>query len=78
MFPDNLILSQITQPIFALKIIFLVVIFSFIIFTIVVFTQLNVMNKVVEEVHTSFVLEVAAAINILLAISLFLLALVIL
>lgn len=78
MFPDNLILSQISQPFFALKVVFLVFILSFIIFTLVVFTQLNTMNEVVEEVHTSSVLKFVAIANFLSAVFLFLLALVIL
>lgn len=75
---DNLFLNQLFQPIVALKIVFLIIILLYAIFTIVVFTQVNTMNGIVTEVHSSFVLKLIALINILLAISLFVFAVVIL
>lgn len=71
-------LTQFLQPLLALKIVFLLIIAFFIVFTFVVVNQVNTMNKIVSEAHSSFTLKLIAILNLLLAVSLFLLALAIL
>lgn len=76
--PSDFSLSQFLQPLFGLKILFLIIIFIFIIFTFVVLNQVNTMNKIVNEAQSSFILKLIAILNLLLTISLFLFALAIL
>ncbi|MBI2195544.1 MAG: hypothetical protein HYU48_00655 [Candidatus Levybacteria bacterium] len=60
------------------KILMLVLIACYIVFTLVVFNQVLVMNRIVTLNHASGFLKTAAVFHILLAISLFVAALVIL
>ena len=63
---------------FLIKIGILFVDFAYIVFLIVVLVQVLSMERVIREVHDSMVLKTIALFNLLLAISLFLIALVIL
>ena len=63
---------------FLIKIGILFVGFAYIVFLIVVLVQVLSMERVIREVHDSMVLKTIALFNLLLAISLFLIALVIL
>ena len=60
------------------KIGILIIIFLYIAFTVVILTQVNVMNKLVTEDKVSVFLRFLAIVHILLAVSLFLAAVVIL
>lgn len=71
-------LDLLIQPFFILKIIFLIIIFSYLVFTFVVFNQVGTMNRVITEIHSSTTLRIIALLNFLIAISLFLLGIVIL
>ncbi|MBI2430760.1 MAG: hypothetical protein HYV39_01955 [Candidatus Levybacteria bacterium] len=75
--PTNIV-QQLVQPLFLLKVLFLIVLFLYIIFTFVVFNQVRVMNRVVTETHSSAILALIALLNFLAAISLFIYALAIL
>lgn len=61
-----------------IKIITLIVIAFYVIFTIVVLFQIKAMAKILHLPHAELILETIFLINIILAISLFLLAIVIL
>lgn len=61
-----------------LKIVFLVVFLLYAIFTLVVFNQVRTMNRVVTELHSSTILAIVAFLNVVVALSLFVYALVIL
>ena len=63
---------------FLIKIGILFVDFAYIVFLIVVLVQVLSMERVIREVHDSMVLKTIALFNLLLAISLFLAAFVIL
>jgi hypothetical protein len=78
MFGANLILPNFLQPLFILKIGFLALIAIFIVFTIIVSNQVVTMNKTLSQKQASGPLHAFSILLILLAISLFLLALVIL
>ncbi len=60
------------------KILTLALLAFYILFTIVVFNQVLVMNRIVHMVYTSTILKIASTAHIVLAISLFIAALVIL
>jgi len=75
---DPSFFNQFLQPLLMLKIAILVIIFIYFLFTIVIYTQVNTMNQIINEVHSSAILQTIAILNLLLAISLFVLALVIL
>ncbi len=66
------------QPVFWLKIITLFMIGFYVIFTFVVFTQVKVMAQILHLPHAQALLRTISIINIILAISLFGLAIVIL
>jgi len=66
------------SPLFLFKIALLVIMALFIIFTIVIFTQVSVMNKIITHAQASGILKLIAILNIIFAISLFVMALVIL
>lgn len=66
------------QPIFLIKIITLIVIGFYIIFTLVLYTQVKAMGKIIILPHASQIFKFISLINIILAVSLFLFALVIL
>ena len=66
------------QPIFLVKIVTLIAIVFYAIFAFIVFIQVREMGKIVVLSHTSLILKTISVINIILAISLFLIALVIL
>lgn len=66
------------QPAFWIKIVTLVVIGFYAIFTFVVFTQVKTMTQILHLPHASGVLKTISVIHIALAISLFLMAIVIL
>lgn len=77
--PDlSLLLPQMLEGRFLLKALFLIVLLLYAIFTFVVLNQVRVMNNVVQETHSSVILEVIAGINLLAAISLFVYAIAIL
>ena len=66
------------QPIFLTKIITLIVIAFYIIFTFVVLSQIKAMGEIIGIPHASALFKTISVINVILAISLFLLAIVIL
>lgn len=66
------------QPIFLIKIITLITIVFYAIFGFVVFTQIKAMGQIIGIPHAGVIFKFISIINILLAISLFLFALVIL
>ena len=66
------------QPVFWIKIITLIVIGFYVIFTFVIFTQVKVMAQILHLPNVSGVLKIISIIHVILAISLFLLAIVIL
>lgn len=66
------------QPILLVKIVTLLIIGFYIIFSFVVFTQVKAMSQILSLPHASFLLKLIAIINIVLALSLFLGAFVIL
>lgn len=66
------------QPLFWIKIIILIVIGFYAVFTFVVFAQVKVMAQILHLPDTSSILKVISVIHIILAISLFLFAVVIL
>ena len=66
------------QPAFWVKIITLIIIASYIIFTFVVFTQVKAMSRIIRISHHERLLKTVAIIQIILAVSLFLFAIVIL
>lgn len=78
MFADLVVFNQLPQPLFFLKIFSLIIILFYLGFAVVVFNQVKTMNKTITEVHSSAILQMIAILNLLLAISLFVLALVIL
>jgi hypothetical protein len=78
MFGTDLILPEFLQPLFILKIGFLALIAIFIVFTIIVSNQVATMNKTLSQKQASGPLNAFSILLVLLAISLFLLALVIL
>lgn len=70
--------AQFLQPLFLIKIVVLLLIALYLFFTFVVFNQVRVMGRIVKETSTSAIVFLLALFNLLLAFSLFLLALVIL
>ena len=66
------------QPVFWIKIITLIVIGFYVVFTFVVFTQVKVMTQILHLPHAQGLLKMISISNIILAISLFLIAVVIL
>lgn len=66
------------QPVFLIKIITLVVIGFYAVFTFVVYIQVKVMAQILHLNNTSGILKMISVINIVLAISLFLIAIAIL
>ncbi|QQG40773.1 MAG: hypothetical protein HYV37_00410 [Candidatus Levyibacteriota bacterium] len=71
-------LNTILLPQFLLKSFFLIILFLYAVFTFVVFHQTRVMNKVIQETHSSTFLAFITGFNLIAAISLFIYALVIL
>jgi hypothetical protein len=71
-------LANFLQATFWIKTVTLILIGFYIIFTFVVFTQVKTMTKILHLPHATFVLKLISEIHIFLAISLFLLAIVIL
>lgn len=72
------LLSQFTNPLLLVKIIFLVFLLFYTIFSLVIFNQAVVMDRIVRQAGSSFIIKLIAVLNMLLAISLFLISLVIL
>ncbi|MBI4089722.1 MAG: hypothetical protein HY424_03400 [Candidatus Levybacteria bacterium] len=66
------------NPSFWIKIITIIAIFFYVIFTLVVFTQVKVMGQILSLPHADIILKTISVINIILGISLFLIAIVIL
>ncbi len=66
------------QPILLVKIITLILIFFYVVFTFVIFTQVKVMAQILHLPHAQGLLKMISIINIILAISLFIFAIVIL
>lgn len=75
---NSLNLGIFFQPILFVKIVTLLIIGFYIIFSLVIFTQVKAMNQILSLPHASIVLKTIALINIILAVSLFLGAFVIL
>jgi len=71
-------LSNFFQPVFWIKTITLIVIGFYVIFTFVVLVQVKTMAQILHLPHAEAILKVISIIHIILAISLFLLAIVIL
>jgi hypothetical protein len=71
-------LTNFLQPVFWIKVIALVVIGFYVIFTFVVFAQIRAMSKILRLPRPNGILKMISKINIFLAISLFLFAIVIL
>jgi len=78
MFGANLTIPEFLQPLFILKIGLLALIAIFIIFSIIASNQVATMNKSLNQKQTSLLLHIFSILLVLLAISLFLTALVIL
>lgn len=74
----ELFFSNYFQPIFWIKIITLIAIAFYVVFTFVVFTQVKVMTQILHLPYAKMMLRIISVINIILAISLFLFAIVIL
>ena len=74
----NLDFINFFQPVFWIKIVTLIVIIFYVVFTFVLFTQVKVMGQILSLPQAKIVLKVISVINIILAISLFFIALVIL
>lgn len=70
--------NSIFAPTMLIKIITLIVIVFYVIFTFVVFTQVKVMTQILHLPHAQGVLKTISVINIILAVSLFIIAIVIL
>ena len=66
------------DPVFWIKIITLIVILFYVVFTFVVFTQVKVMAQILHLPHGETTLKTISIIHIILAISLFVIAIVIL
>ena len=66
------------QPVLLVKIVTLLIIGFYIIFSFVVFTQVKAMGQILSLPHAAFIFKLIAIINIILALSLFLGAFVIL
>lgn len=66
------------QPVFWIKIITLIAIAFYVVFTFVVFTQVRIMAQILHLSHAQTILKTISIIHIILAISLFLGAFVIL
>lgn len=75
---DTITTLQSLNPLFFLKIAILMIIGLFLIFTLIVYNQVGVMNRIVDQPEASGTLRIIALINVILAVSLFLTALVIL
>ncbi|MDP3987914.1 MAG: hypothetical protein Q8P80_02110 [Candidatus Levybacteria bacterium] len=71
-------IDQFFQPFFLLKILILIMIFIYFIFTFVILNQVNTMNRIITEAHSSPILYFIALLNLFIAISLFFFVLVIL
>jgi hypothetical protein len=74
----NLDATNFLQPTFWIKVVALIIIGAYAIFTLVVFTQIKAMTQVIRIPHAKKILLTISLINIALAVSLFLLAVVIL
>lgn len=74
----NLDFINFLQPVFWVKIITVIVIGFYVIFTFVIFTQIKVMTNILHLPYANLTLKVISVIHIVFAISLFLLAIVIL
>lgn len=75
---DSNLLNFLLSANLLIKIVSLITIFFYVIFTIVVFTQIKVMTRILNVPHAETTLKTISVINITLAISLFIFALVIL
>lgn len=71
-------LIDIFNPAVFVKIITLIILGFYIVFSFIVFNQVKVMNQVAQLPHAEFILKTIATINLIAAISLFLIAIVIL
>ncbi len=74
----NLDFVNFFQPIFWIKIITLIVIGFYAVFTFIVFIQVKTMAQILHLTHAERILKMISIIHIVLAISLFLIAVVIL
>lgn len=71
-------ISQSFSILAGLKIGFLIIFSLYFVFILVVFKQITSMDDIINEVHSSIIIKTVAIINIILAFSLFLAAVVIL
>jgi len=74
----NLDFVNFLQPVFWLKIITLIMIGFYVVFTFVVFTQVKTMEQIIHLPNIERLLKIISIIHIVLAISLFLIAIAIL
>lgn len=74
----NLDFVNFLQPVLWIKIITLMIIVFYVVFTFVVFTQVKTMTQILYLPHAKELLKAISIVNIIFAISLFLIALVIL
>lgn len=75
---DLSFLNNIFQPLFLLKLFILIIIFFYVIFSSVVSNQIRVMNKIETIPPVAEILQILAIIHLMLAFSLFFLAVAIL
>lgn len=78
MLPNITSISQSLTILAGLKIGFLIILSLYFVFILVVFKQITSMDDIINEVHSSAIIKTVAIINIVLAFSLFLAAVVIL
>ena len=72
------IIDNLIKSLSLIKILFLLLNFGLIVFLLVVFIQVVAMERVIKEIHDSLMLKAFALLILLLAVSLFLIAFVIL
>jgi hypothetical protein len=78
MLPNIASISQSLILLTGLKIGFLMILSLYFIFILVVFKQITSMDTIISEIHFSLIIKIVSIVNIALALSLFLAALVIL
>lgn len=75
---EQIILYPFQNPFIFIKIGIIILIFFYVVFSYVIFKRIRIMNNVVEQSQSSFILVLISLINIIFAILLFLTAIVIL
>jgi hypothetical protein len=69
---------SIFQPVFLIKIVTLIILLFYIVFTFIVFAQIQAMGRIIGLPHASAIFKAVIFVNFILAVSLFVLAIVIL